>query len=46
MLKKLRELFVGVVGDDSSDLGEAEDESFDTPPMDEFLEENQTADEL
>jgi len=50
MTKKLRELFVGVVGADSSDLEKAEDEmvseSYDTPSMTEYLQENQTADEL
>jgi len=51
MLKKFRKLFVDVVGDDSSAPGETEDKetedaSFETPPMDEILEENQTADEL
>jgi len=51
MLKKFRKLFGDVVGEDSSAPGETEDEEteddrFETPPMDEVLEENQTADEL
>lgn len=51
MLKKFRKLFVDVVGDDSSTPceikgKETKDKNFDTPPMDELLEENQTADEL
>jgi len=51
MLKKFRKLFGDVVGEDSSALSETEDketehEIFETPPMDEFIEENQTADEL
>jgi len=56
MLKKFRKLFGDVVGEDSFAPGETEDEEtedeeteddrFETPPMDEVLEENQTADEL
>ena len=51
MLKMLRKLFGDVVGDESSNPNETEDEEtedgrFETPPMDEILEENQTADEL
>jgi len=47
----LRKLFDDVVGDDSSNPDhtedeEAEDDRFETPPMDEYLQENQTADEL
>ena len=46
MLKKLRKLFGDVVGDESSNPDEIEDGRFETPPMDEVLEANQTADEL
>ena len=51
MLKKFRKLFGDVVGDESSNPGETEDEEtedgrFETPPMEEVLEANQTADEL
>ena len=51
MLKMLRKLFDDVVGDESSNPDEIEDEEtedgrFETPPMDEVLEANQTADEL
>jgi len=51
MFKKFRKLFSDVVRDDLSKHSEtenkgAEDKSFETPPMDEYLEENQTADEL
>jgi len=47
----LRKLFGDVVGDESSNPNETEDEETEdgrseTPPMDEILEENQTADEL
>jgi len=51
MLKMLRKLFGDVVGDESSNSDETEDEEtederFETPPMEEVLEANQTADEL
>lgn len=51
MLKELRKLFDDLVRDDSSNHiqtedEETEDDRFETPPMDEVLEENQTADEL
>lgn len=50
MAAKLRSLLAGVVSEDSGQCEEDEDETseggFETPPMEEVLENNQTADEL
>ena len=50
MTKTIRKLLAGVVGEGPSsveeDGSEEPSESFETPPMEEVLKQNQTADEL